>query len=93
MEREKQKVELNKALEAAMLAEEIALQNRAAINALRKAIAYLLAAGQDVHQKVMLVGTLKQQQPDLEKEAVECGQRFDQLSKEFNSPTQPKMPE
>jgi hypothetical protein len=84
VDREQKKADLAKAFNASLIAEEAAMQHRAAINAIRKAIAYA-QDGEDITTKAAILETLKQQQPELEREAVECGLRFDQISKELNS--------
>ena len=84
MDQQQKLSELGEAFRACMIAEETAMQHRAAINAVRNAIAYA-AAEEDITSKAAMLETLKKQLPELEREAVECGLRFDQTSKEFNS--------
>jgi hypothetical protein len=85
---DEQKAELSKAFQASIIAEEAAMQNRAAINALRKALA-IGGDGQDITTKLDLIETLKLHQPNLDREAAERGQEFDQLFRIIHQPPEP----
>jgi hypothetical protein len=76
------KLEAAQAYEASRIAKETAEQNKAAINAIRGAIANT-PDGQKTLDKLAILEVLTQQQPELDRAAVEYGQRFEQISQEL----------